>query len=64
LLKELADVQANVLDVVHSRTSAQLHLGEVDVDLQVETRGEPHAQQVLAHLRSCGYLVTEAPAFA
>jgi len=44
---------------VHSRTSAQLHLGEVDVDLQVETRGEAHAKQLLSHLRSCGYLVTE-----
>ncbi|MDX6323969.1 MAG: threonine dehydratase, partial [Nocardioidaceae bacterium] len=60
LLKELADVQANVLDVVHSRTSAQLHLGEVDVDLQVETRGEAHAKQLLSHLRGCGYSVTEA----
>ena len=59
LLAELADVEANVLDVVHSRTSAQLHLGEVDVDLQLETRGEAHAKQLLSHLRGCGYLVTE-----
>jgi threonine dehydratase len=59
LLAELADVDANVLDVVHRRTSAYLHIGEVEVALQVETRGAEHAQRVLTHLRECGYRVTE-----
>jgi threonine dehydratase len=59
LLKELAGVEANVLDVVHERTSAQLHLDEVEVALQVETRGVPHAERVLSHLRACGYHVAE-----
>jgi threonine dehydratase len=59
LLNELAGVSANVLDVVHERTSASLHLDEVEVQLQVETRGEEHAQRVLAHLRGCGYTVTQ-----
>jgi threonine dehydratase len=58
LLAELASVQANVLDVVHERTSAQLHLDEVEVQLQVETRSPEHAEQVLHHLRDCGYPVT------
>jgi threonine dehydratase len=58
LLNELADVQANVLDVVHERTSASLHLDEVEVTLQVETRGVEHADRVLEHLRGCGYTVT------
>jgi threonine dehydratase len=57
LLAELADAKANVLDVVHQRTSAHLHLGEVDVALQLETRGAEHAEQVLGKLRSRGYLV-------
>jgi len=55
LLNELAAVQANVLDVIHERTSAQLHLDEVQVQLQLETRGPGHADQVRAHLESCGY---------
>ncbi|MDQ4008874.1 MAG: threonine ammonia-lyase [Actinomycetota bacterium] len=55
LLAELAEVEANVLDVVHQRTSAQLHLDEVEVALQVETRGTEHREQVLRHLRSVGY---------
>src|SRR5690242_17570423 len=58
LLNELAGVQANVLDVVHERTSASLHLDEVEVQLQVETRGVEHAERVLAHLRDCGYVLT------
>jgi threonine dehydratase len=59
LLNELVAVDANVLDVVHQRTSSHLHIGEVEVALQVETRGAPHAAKVLAHLRGCGYRVTE-----
>ena len=58
LLNELAGVSANVLDVVHERTSASLHLDEVEVQLQVETRSEEHAERVLAHLRSCGYTLS------
>jgi threonine dehydratase len=59
LLGELADVEANVLDVVHERTSTHLHVDEVEVALQVETRGAEHAERVLARLRECGYHVSE-----
>jgi len=59
LLAELASVEANVLDVVHQRTSALLHLNEVEVALQLETRGPEHAERVLGHLRGCGYRITE-----
>ena len=51
LLADLADAHANVLDVVHQRTGAHLHIGEVEVALQVETRGAPHAAEVLRRLR-------------
>jgi threonine dehydratase len=59
LLGELADVEANVVEVVHERTSTTLHLDEVEVALQVETRGSQHADRVLARLRECGYHVSE-----
>ena len=59
LLKEVADAGANILDVVHERTSADLHLDEVEVLLQMETRGVPHAERVIARLRDCGYRVIE-----
>jgi threonine dehydratase len=59
LLADLAQANANVLDVVHQRTGSYLHIGEVEVALQVETRGAPHAAEVLRHLRDNGYPVSE-----
>jgi threonine dehydratase len=58
LLGELAEMEANVLEVVHERTSATLHLEEVDIALQLETRGAAHTERVLDHLRARGYSVT------
>ena len=59
LLQELADVEANVLDVVHERTAPNLRLDEVEVAMQVETRSTAHADRVLARLRERGYRVSE-----
>ncbi len=55
LLTLLADHGANVLDVEHSRTGATLHLGEVEIALTLETRGDEHCERVLAELRAAGY---------
>jgi threonine dehydratase len=54
----LADSGANVLDVEHSRTGPGLHLGEVEVELQLETRGRPHGDDVVAALHAAGYPAT------
>ncbi|GAA1476562.1 threonine ammonia-lyase [Nocardioides aestuarii] len=59
LLTELGDAAANILEVSHERISANLALDEVEVRLQMETRGEAHAQQVVSRLRACGYRVEE-----
>ncbi|MGY2701977.1 MULTISPECIES: threonine ammonia-lyase [unclassified Nocardioides] len=59
LLGDISAVGANVLEVVHERISPSLHLHEVEVQLQLETRGEPHTQQLLARLRERGYRVYE-----
>ena len=59
LLAELADSGANVLEVAHERTSTILHVGEVGVALQLETRGDEHAERVLARLREHSYRVIE-----
>jgi threonine dehydratase len=58
LLTLLGEADANVLDVVHERTSASLHLDEVEVALQLETRGAGHADEVLAALSAAGYRVS------
>jgi threonine dehydratase len=58
LLGELAGEGANVLEVVHERLSTSLRLDEVEVLLQLETRGTSHADAVVARLRAHGYRVT------
>ncbi|NED99795.1 threonine ammonia-lyase [Phytoactinopolyspora halotolerans] len=55
LLGELASVDANVLDVVHERTGASLPIDQVEVSLQLETRGPEHRARVLARLRQADY---------
>jgi len=59
LLGELGDAGANILEVVHERISPTLNLDEVEVRIQMETRGEPHAEKVLVRLRERGYRVIE-----
>jgi threonine dehydratase len=59
LLAELADAGANVLEVAHDRTTTTINIGEVEVRLQLETRGLPHAESVLTRLRDHGYHVIE-----
>jgi threonine dehydratase len=59
LLTEVGEAGANVIDVAHARISADLSLDEVEVHLQLETRGEPHAELVLSRLRERGYRVFE-----
>ena len=57
LLQVLAGASANVLDVEHQRTGKALHLDEVEVELQLETRGAEHSEEVLGALREARYTV-------
>ena len=55
LLAEVAALGANVLDVVHERNTPGLHVDEVEVLLQAETRGPEHCDSVIGRLRESGY---------
>jgi threonine dehydratase len=59
LLADLSQQGANILEVEHERISPTLLLDEVEVRLQMETRGVEHAERVLASLRACGYRIFE-----
>jgi threonine dehydratase len=59
LLTEVGASGANVIEVMHERISPALLLDEVEVQLQLETRGPEHSEQVLARLRERGYRVIE-----
>ncbi len=55
LLTEVAGLGANVLDVMHERITVGLRVDEVEVLLQVETRGSGHCDNVISQLRGSGY---------
>jgi threonine dehydratase len=55
LLNCVAKAGANVLEVSHLRTDPLLSVDEVEVHLQLETRGEPHAAALLAAIEASGY---------
>jgi threonine dehydratase len=55
LLSQLAESDANVFEVEHVRTNPRLHVDEVEVALQLETRGPGHCDEVLSKLRAAGY---------
>ncbi|MDQ4065888.1 MAG: threonine ammonia-lyase, partial [Actinomycetota bacterium] len=57
LLGLIAEVGANIVGVEHVRESGSLDLGEVDVTLQIETRGPAHIQEVVGRLAMSGYRV-------
>lgn len=54
LLRSLAETDANVLEVSHNRTGLQLGVDEVEIHVQLETKGPDHAQAVIGHLRDAG----------
>jgi len=58
LLAVLAGSAANVLDVEHRRTGRGLHLDEVEVSVQLETRGPTHSEHVVSVLTTAGYALT------
>jgi len=55
LLALLAGLGANVLEVSHERLAPSLRVDEVEVVLQVETRGPEHCEHVKQGLAAAGY---------
>jgi threonine dehydratase len=55
LLGYVAVLGANVLEISHERLAPGLLIDEVEVVLQVETRGPDHCEDVKERLRAAGY---------
>ncbi|EFQ83732.1 threonine ammonia-lyase [Aeromicrobium marinum DSM 15272] len=55
LLTDLASLQVNILNINHDRASETLGVGQVEVALQVATRGSAHAADVMARVGALGY---------
>ncbi|WP_147795807.1 threonine ammonia-lyase [Cellulomonas sp. Y8] len=59
LLRELATTGGNVMHVSHVRTGVDLEIDEVEIEVQVETKGPEHCVRVLQHLRDGGFRLAE-----
>ncbi|WP_026360807.1 threonine ammonia-lyase [Amycolatopsis nigrescens] len=57
VLSRVSELGANVIDVEHSRISGTLELGEVEVALNLETRGPEHCEEVARELHLAGFTV-------
>jgi threonine dehydratase len=57
LLTEISARDANVIDVRHTRTDPRLSVDEVDITVELETRGSDHRDAVLTALQERGYLI-------
>lgn len=51
----IAEQNANVVEVLHTRHGTGLAISQVELELHIETRGPEHADQVLQALRDAGY---------
>ncbi|NUT57325.1 MAG: threonine ammonia-lyase [Agromyces sp.] len=51
----LAEANANVVEVLHTRHGSDMQISEVELRLSVETRGPEHRDAVVAVLRRAGY---------
>jgi threonine dehydratase len=51
----VARAEANIVEVWHQRTFTRLALESAEIDLMLETRGLPHARQLLEELSQAGY---------
>ncbi len=58
LLACVAGTGANVLEVLHRRTSADLGVNEVEVSIDLETRGPAHCDEIIGGLTAAGYAVS------
>jgi threonine dehydratase len=59
MLRTVADLGANVVDVFHRRATALVPIDRVGVELILEVREKAHGAQVITGLRANGYGVAE-----
>ena len=53
----VAEHNANVVEVIHTRHATELPISEVELELHIETRGHEHGEAVAQALRDAGYTV-------
>jgi threonine dehydratase len=59
LTRTVADLGANVLETYHRRDYADISLGDVEIVIQMETRGREHVEEIVRALEAFGHDVIE-----
>ena len=59
VLRDVAALGGNVMDVAHTRTGGDLAFDEVAIEVHVETKGPEHCSQLVRRLRDTGYRLSE-----
>ena len=60
LLNIVSSSEANVLDIGHLRHAPSVHMGQVEIQLTLETRNYAHTVEVRERLRNAGYAPYES----
>ncbi len=55
LVDSVAEMNTNIIQVSHTRMNPALAISEVDVELELETRGFEHREQILAQIVAQGF---------
>lgn len=55
LLEHIAQLDANVIEIHHDRTYSQVNVGDVGVELALETKNFEHQDELIRRLGSLGY---------
>jgi threonine dehydratase len=55
LVNCVAEMGTNIIQTSHTRMNPALAISEVDVELELETRGFEHREQILAQIVSQGF---------
>lgn len=53
----VAEADANVVEVLHTRHGSGLQINEAELELHIETRGHEHRNEVVKKLRDAGYTI-------
>ncbi|MFA1610214.1 threonine ammonia-lyase [Halobellus rubicundus] len=57
LVEIISERRANIYAIQHDRTSRDVAMDEADVEIDIETRGHDHIDELLSALREAGYEV-------
>ena len=57
LTRSVAELRANVLEISHRRAFTDISVGDVEIQVALETRGRAHAEEILAALSAQGLVV-------